>query len=360
MPETPYPNPGQEGWQVPPSQGPSASQPYGNGTSSPQPGASPAWGAPPSPQWQTEQPSAGTNGSPYGAPSPQSPLWTPAAQPGIIPLRPLTLGDLFEGSFRAIRANPAVMFVFAVGVFAIIAAIQALLAWGTASFMPGFLTDPEYLVDDQATAAASMFSGQLVSSLFGVVALSFGTTIVMGILALTVSDAVIGRVTDLGTAWRRVTPHLLRLIGASILLGLLNLGITLLFITIGVLIIAVLIAAEAPTAISVIIGILLFFSGIAALYYVTIRFLFVTTVVVLEESGIMTAFSRSLTLTRGSFWRTTGRYILINLLTFTFSIIVGGVVGAISSITVFFFSEAISLSITTFLIVRAMNFLSTY
>ena len=34
---------------------------------------------------------------------PQQPM---ALQPGVIPLRPLTLGDIFNGAIRYIRANP--------------------------------------------------------------------------------------------------------------------------------------------------------------------------------------------------------------------------------------------------------------
>src|SRR5690625_3944619 len=45
----------------------------------------------------------------YGAPT--AAMAPPiAAQPGIIPLRPLTLGEIYDGAFRAVRTNPGVMF----------------------------------------------------------------------------------------------------------------------------------------------------------------------------------------------------------------------------------------------------------
>ena len=45
------------------------------------------------------------------APPPPGLSWRPQAlQPGIIPLRPLGMGEIYDGAFRAVRANPRVMF----------------------------------------------------------------------------------------------------------------------------------------------------------------------------------------------------------------------------------------------------------
>src|ERR1035438_3501001 len=51
-------------------------------------------------------------------PTPQSPMLT-AHKPGIVPLRPLQLGDILDGAIKAIRFNPKSM----VGLSAIVLAV---------------------------------------------------------------------------------------------------------------------------------------------------------------------------------------------------------------------------------------------
>ena len=58
------------------------------------------------PQWGQPQYGQQQWGQPQG--------WAPPpVQRGIIPLRPLNLGEVFDGAIRAVRANPTVMFGFA-------------------------------------------------------------------------------------------------------------------------------------------------------------------------------------------------------------------------------------------------------
>src|SRR5690348_14444005 len=79
-------------------------------------------GSPPPPGWQPPpppppsyagQPPPGWTpppGAPQGPPQ-QPPTWAPgmlgaAHKPGAMPLRPLTLGDMYDAAFRVIRFNP--------------------------------------------------------------------------------------------------------------------------------------------------------------------------------------------------------------------------------------------------------------
>ncbi|MCC6856264.1 MAG: hypothetical protein IT189_09415, partial [Microbacteriaceae bacterium] len=59
---------------------------------------------------------AGPFESPTGVPAPPAGPqagWTPPPKPGLIPLRPLTLGTLLGASFQVLRRNPRPMFGFA-------------------------------------------------------------------------------------------------------------------------------------------------------------------------------------------------------------------------------------------------------
>ena len=68
----------------------------------PPPGYQPATRRPAIPAY----PPPGYPGYPPGYPPPGYAAAPPALKPGVIPLRPLTLTDIFNGAFAYIRANP--------------------------------------------------------------------------------------------------------------------------------------------------------------------------------------------------------------------------------------------------------------
>ena len=113
VPQTPQ---AQQPWGAPeqPAQPQQAQQPWGAPEQPAQPQQQ--WGAAPQPDaaWQGTQAQGGT-------------AWT-VAQPGIIPLRPLTVGELFNGAFQAVRVNPQTMFGFAFAIMAVVGLVQAFFA----------------------------------------------------------------------------------------------------------------------------------------------------------------------------------------------------------------------------------------
>jgi hypothetical protein len=48
-------------------------------------------------------------------------------KPGVVALRPLTLGDLFDGAFTTIRRNPTAMVGLAAGVSTVFLVVPAVL-----------------------------------------------------------------------------------------------------------------------------------------------------------------------------------------------------------------------------------------
>src|SRR5918996_5880110 len=106
---TPHPHEGPEPWSRPDvpgnhegsSDGPQPQQPGGGWSGPYPPGAYPPGQAPP-PGWYG-----------YGPPPPR---------PGIIPLRPLGLGDILDGTVKMIRSNPKAT----LGLSAIVGVVAAL------------------------------------------------------------------------------------------------------------------------------------------------------------------------------------------------------------------------------------------
>ncbi|MEH3076543.1 MAG: hypothetical protein PGN11_07640 [Quadrisphaera sp.] len=95
-------------WTAPGTGGQQPVPPHGAPQKAPQPPGSGGWG----------QPAAAPGGA-----------WAAAApRPGIIPLRPLSLGELWDGAFRAVRSNPKPLLGFSAVVVVIITAASMVLS----------------------------------------------------------------------------------------------------------------------------------------------------------------------------------------------------------------------------------------
>lgn len=258
-----------------PSQGPFAPAPVG-----PPPGrvAPPPGHAPPPPG--------------YAVPPPGARAYAGMEfRPGIIPLRPLTLGDLYGAVTKAIRGNVAATMGLAL-VTSLICLVPttALGAWLASMETTDFMTGEGGGLGLVGTYLPSL--GALVSS----VALT-------GFLAYVIGQAVLGRKVGIGETWdgtKRRLPAvagavLVTIVGALVGLGvLLGLPIALLF-TVG---------GEAGPILLLLLAVLV---SIVVYLYLWTRLAFVTAVIVLEGRGVWSAFARSWRLTSGMpFWRILG------------------------------------------------------
>ena len=236
-------------------------------------------GAPaPPPGWSVEQPPPAypPPAPPPITPAPMqgqwtaySPSWAPAApRPGIIPLRPLSVGEILDGAFTAIRRYPRTV----LGLSATIAAIQQLLAF-VVDITTGGLTSP---TSNELTALGT------VSGLITVLINAILATVLVGMLTIVIGDAVIGRRTPLRAVWSRLRPLMWRLLLAAFLAAVLPwLGL-----------------------IALIVG--------GVLLWVALSF--TTPALVLERLTVRQALRRSWRLTMASFWRVLGIRLLAWLL----------------------------------------------
>ena len=217
----------QQPWDAPQAQPAQPQQPWG--APQPQP-AQPQqqWGAAPQPAaaWQGAQGQGGT-------------AWT-VAQPGIIPLRPLTVGEILTGAFQAVRVNPQTMFGFAFAVMAVVALVETIFTAISIQALTNSIMSGSFSV----YSMISSFSGTLVSSLFSFV----GTTFLAGMLALTVWDAVLGRKSTPADAWNRFSPRIVPVLLATLLLAAIQFGVTLVIIIVFFLLIGLVGAGTAGYA----------------------------------------------------------------------------------------------------------------
>lgn len=307
------------------------------------------WSSPdPSNPYQGWTPQSGgpneqaSQGAPYGA-QPGASGYSAANQwgwgqskPGIIPLRPLTIGDLFNGSFAALRANPKVLFGFTFAVMAVVALITAI-----ASYLPTLTfqsltgsSDPQSLSRHSTEAQAIAIMTSLASSGVQTLATLAGTAILTGVLAATVSQLMIGNTLTIGQAWAMTRSRLGALIGTTILSGIIAVLPVICWVAVSIALIAAMFYSPAIgfSIFGVILG---FFPVLALTVYLVTKLQFSPICAVLEEKGPIQSLKRSWSLTRGEFWSTLVRMFLMSLVTSTVVTILSGVVGIIVSLVVF-------------------------
>lgn len=281
----------------------------------PEPQASPPGGHPPYQAAPATAPTAGPSPMPPPMPPPGPPAWGahPAMEfrPGIIPLRPLTLGDLYGAVIKAIRGNVAATMGLAfITTLIFLVPTTALGAW---------VASQETLdvdIDPQSTEEVFPVAGTL-GSLVPSLGTAGSAILLTGFVAFVVSQAVMGRKVTAGQTWEGTRGRLLPLVGATVVTGL---AITLALAVVLVLPVLALVAAATANDDSGLVGAILLVVGatlvaVLLVLFLSTRLAFVGVAVVLEKAGVGQGIARSWRLTSGSqFWRVLGIRILTGII----------------------------------------------
>ena len=297
--QPPSPQTAQPGGPYPGAYGPQAGHPGGGA------GYQPGYQAYGPPGQAYGPPGAGSSGPPaYGFDAFMAP------RPGIIPLRPLSFSDILGGAFEALRANPRAMFVPSIIVMAAVGALTALTSLALGSEVMGIIDATNRGDFSDATVLEDAFLGYLVYAGIGMLLQTLATAILTGLLIVTVSRTILGRVATPGEVWQRTKDRVWALIGQALLISLILYGslIVLYGAAFGLLIAAVSesdMSSSSAAAIFVLfmLGLLIGFLIFFALY---IKLCLAPAALILERVGPLEGIRRSWTLTRGSFWRVTG------------------------------------------------------
>ena len=220
----------------------------------------PGYGGPPS-----YAPPPGYQQPRYAVPGFGPPL---ADKPGVIPLRPLAVGELLDGAFATIRLNPKAM----LGLSFVIVLVGQIVVLG--------LTLAVHNSGDGARLAVtgvSLLITQLIAS------------ITTGAAIIVIGEAVLGTRISPSDVIERLRGRIWRLIGLGLLVTLLT----------------------AIASILIIPGI-----------YVYVLLSMATPVFILEKTAVREAMRRSAGLVRGGWWRTFG----ILLLAFLVAGLISGIV----------------------------------
>lgn len=257
-------------------------------------------------------------------------------KPGIIPLRPLSIGDIYQGAFAAIKTNTRTMFGFTAALLGVVLVISIGI-----NYLIINLVLPNYLSSNSPYAAAFTSLSGSFSQLGGTLLQALATVLLSGLIVVAVSRSVLGRVASSKEVWERTKSKFLPLIGLNIITSIIS-G---LMMIIGIAVFFVLLAGVASTAkterelfqdLGIMLVGLLILMVISALVssYLSIKFSVASPAMVLENLGVFAAIGRSWSLTRGNFWRLFGINILTAIITSMVAGIFGGIAGALSAIFV--------------------------
>lgn len=274
----------------------------------------------------------GTPGQPWGSPGylPQG-GWTPPPKPGVIPLRPLGLGELLDGAFQACRKNAAATFGTALLIQGVIAVLTYLVA-GSFFSSDLFSTDvdgSEFTVEEFESSQGSLGWSLTAVSLLGVVSV-VGVLLLQGILVVPVARSILNLKTGFAQTWRLSRSRLLPLAG----LGLLLLAAIVVGIVVFSLLLALILQFLGAAGIAVLVlGIL---ALIAVFVWLAVKFALAPAALVLEPAGVFASLRRSWELTKRNFWRSFGILALTAILvSIVSSVISTPVVLILSFVTAF-------------------------
>lgn len=265
--------------------------------------------------WQSPAggPAAAAPASPYAnaasAPPPPvgAPGWTAPPKPGLIPLRPLTLGTLLAASFQVIRRNPRPIFGFSLLLTGLIF-VFTLLVVGFVSFFAFSRVSSATGADQDAVEAGSVAT-IILSALVPVVLSIVVTAILQSIVVLEVARGTLGEKLKLAGLWRQAKGRIGAVIGWSLLLtGAAVLALVILSAVIG-LIIAF--GGTAGIVVGVILGVLAAGGALVLSFWLGTRLCLVPSALMLERLPLRAAIARSWSLTTGYFWKTLGIQLLV-------------------------------------------------
>jgi hypothetical protein len=225
----------------------------------------------------------------------------PVARPGIVPPRPLQLGDILSGAFHAVRFAPSAMF----GLTLVVLMVAQLLGTGV-----GFLLAKEFgqsiiPFDDIDLAGTALFSWSTVT---GTLANSV-TSVVVGMgLMYTVFHAVSARRVSPTEALRHMGRRLWAALGFSALAGLAMTAV----IGLGAAVLIPLFSSDDASPVALFLLLVPLAAALAA--WLGTRTLFAPCVIAVEGLGPLRAIARSWALTRGMFWRILGISLLASVI----------------------------------------------
>ncbi|CAM5392485.1 glycerophosphoryl diester phosphodiesterase membrane domain-containing protein [Streptomyces griseorubiginosus] len=274
--QAPPPPPAPGGWGSQPPAGPAQGPGWGGGYAG-HPGYG-GWGGPP-----------------------------PAAKPGVIPLRPLGVGEILDGAVSTMRTYWRTVLGISLTVAVVTQVLVILLQGFVLDDNAGSeaLSDPSASADEVTRALGETMVSTTVVFLISLI----GTVVATALLTTVTSRAVLGRPVTTGEAWRDARPQVPRLFGLIFLLLLITFGV----LAVGALP-GILVGVAGSKGGGIALAVLGILGASVVALWLMIRFSLASPALMLEKQTIVKSMSRSTKLVRGSWWRVLGIQLLAGII----------------------------------------------
>ena len=314
-------------WTAPGSERPEPTRPWapqpapGTGPtfpgSAPGPAQGPGPGHPgyPSPGGPAYPPQGGPAYPPQpGYPPPGGPggwagyLAAVELRPGIIPLRPLGLGDIYTAVTKTIRGNVGATIGLAfITILVLTVPSTALGLW------IGNQADTALNSTDSAAGGGMLAAVGLgaLGSYIPALVIAFGAIVLTGFVSYVVGQAVLGRKVRAGETWDGTKGRLGSVVVAAVLTGLIEVAVVVAIVIIPVVLLVTSDSGSSPTGGLIALVLVTVLLALIAVAFLWTRFAFPTAAIVLERIGPIAGIGRSWRLTSGTpFWRVLGIRVL--------------------------------------------------
>jgi hypothetical protein len=235
-----------------------------------------------------------------------------APRPGVIPLRPLGVGEILDGAFTTIRRNPRAT----LGIAAILLTISGVITT-VATVALGRSAGPDLRHFGQQTTPGQLngeldhfFSVWLPLLSLSAVLYFVVDLVLTGVLTVVIGRSVLGHTITAGEAWKIARPRLPALLGVTLLIPLVLVAP---WVAWGIVLIA-LALAQAPGPLLVLFGVLGAIAAFAFSLLAAVRLRMAGPAVVLERQRPWPTMRRSWRLVSRSFWRVFGITLLAALI----------------------------------------------
>lgn len=234
-----------------------------------------------------------------------------AAKPGVIPLRPLGVGEILDGAVSTMRAHWRTVLGITLTV-SVIAQIAIILVQRYLLPEPAAI-NPDATGSEALRQSADSAQSALINNVPSLLITMIATLITTSVLTVVISRSVLGRPVTLSDAWGEARPRLAQMLGLTLLLVLISSAI----LTVGLL--PGMLIGSAAGAVLVAVG---FLAASVVVIWLMVRFCLAPPALMLERQSITASMRRSAKLVRGAWWRTFGILALTWLLTLIVSLVI--------------------------------------
>ncbi|MFJ5722801.1 hypothetical protein [Streptomyces sp. NPDC093149] len=251
----------------------------------------------------------------------------PPPKPGVIPLAPLRLGDIFGGAFSTIGRYWKQLFGVGVAVYGValvvVGAATSIAYSATSDHLHRIISlsaDQDPSSDDLAPVLIAFGAIWLVA----MVALMLCTALMYAAVPVILQEAVLGRPTTFSVVWRRAWARVPAVIGTVILSSLIAMiPIVLMMVGFCALVIsAITLTHESGAAVWTALGLLGALATAPLAAWLWVKFSLAAPAAVFERQSPVAALRRSSQLVRGDWWRVFG----ISLLAFVMAAVANYVI----------------------------------